>query len=332
MLETVDKVRYANDTRQVNENHTLKTAVVLASFNGARYLLPLLESLASQNAPIHALVCADDLSDDRTQEIVASIRLTGMDTVFLPPLPERLGPARNFARILEQARDFDFVLLADQDDVWHPGKVESLLERARSAPCDHPLLVYSDARVIDGQERLLAQSAARWQGFDLRSGLDFRRTLIQNTVPGCTMLVNRALLEAALPIPESAVMHDWWLLLVAHALGEVRCVPKALLDYRQHESNTLGADAWNARRIAAKLRGGPFAVRRRVRAGWRAAWAQAATLHERYADRMPADRRALLESVLALPEQGALKKRFTAARHGLRKEGLSRTLAWYWAL
>ncbi|APZ42830.1 glycosyltransferase family 2 protein [Acidihalobacter ferrooxydans] len=309
--------------------------IALASFNGARFLPALLASIASQTLVPDCILVRDDGSADETRSILDRAHQSDMPIEFLQDEAGSLGAAANFGHILSHCTG-DYTLLADQDDFWHDNKIEELVACAKSLEEQKgsalPLLVYSDARIMDSGGHVLASSASHWQGFDLRSGQDFRRVLVQNTVPGCTMLVNHALLEAALPIPESAVMHDWWLLLVAHALGEVHCVPKSLLDYRQHASNTLGAYAWNARSIVNKLRTGPLAVRQRVRADWLAAWMQAATLHERYADRMLADRRALLESVLALSQQSALRKRFTATRLGLRKEGLLRTLAWYWAL
>jgi hypothetical protein len=66
--------------------------------------------------------------------------------------------------------------------------------------------------------------------------------LTQNFVTGCTVLVNRPLLERALPIPESAVVHDWWLALVAASCGHLLYVDWPTVAYRQHDSNAIGAD------------------------------------------------------------------------------------------
>jgi len=62
-----------------------------------------------------------------------------------------------------------------------------------------------------------------------------------NVVTGCTALLNRALLQKALPIPSEALMHDWWLALVASAFGQIALVEEPGVLYRQHGSNVLGA-------------------------------------------------------------------------------------------
>ena len=69
----------------------------------------------------------------------------------------------------------------------------------------------------------------------------FARLLVSNTVTGCTALCNEALLRRALPIPPAAVMHDWWLALVAGAFGRLSFIDAPLLQYRQHGANTIGA-------------------------------------------------------------------------------------------
>ncbi|AOV17568.1 hypothetical protein BJI67_11300 [Acidihalobacter aeolianus] len=309
--------------------------IALASFNGARFLPALLASIAGQTLVPDSILVRDDGSMDETYSILERERNEGMPIEFLKDDAGSLGAAANFGRILSHSAG-DYTLLADQDDLWHDNKIEELVACAKSMEerrgSTLPLLVYSDARLIDSDGCLLAPSASRWQGFDLQSGRDFKRVLVQNTVPGCTMLANRALLKAALPIPNEAVMHDWWLLLVASALGEVLCIPKQLVDYRQHTMNTLGADAWNIRGVVKKFGHGPFALRRRIRAGWNEALLQMEVLNRRLADQIPTEKRNILESILNLSRQGGFQKRLSAIQLGLRKEGVLRTLAWYWAL
>jgi hypothetical protein len=105
-----------------------------------------------------------------------------------------------------------------------------------------PALVHSDLRVIaeDGHE--IAPSMARYQG--LQTGLDsLAAQALSNTLTGCTSLMNRELLETGLPVPAEAIMHDWWLSMVASALGSRTYLDQALIDYRQHERNAIGAKA-----------------------------------------------------------------------------------------
>ena len=67
------------------------------------------------------------------------------------------------------------------------------------------------------------------------------RFLTRNSVTGCATAFNRALMKIATPVPEAALMHDWWLGLIASAFGQVLTEETCLVDYRQHAGNTLGA-------------------------------------------------------------------------------------------
>jgi len=70
---------------------------------------------------------------------------------------------------------------------------------------------------------------------------ELNRLIVQNSVTGCALMVNRALLDRANPIPLEAVMHDWWLALVACAFGHIAIVSEPTMLYRQHDKNQLGA-------------------------------------------------------------------------------------------
>ena len=83
---------------------------------------------------------------------------------------------------------------------------------------------------------------ARYQGLRTQDQA-FNAQLLSNTLTGCTSLFNRRLVELSLPIPADAIMHDWWLSLVASAFGVRAYIDQALIDYRQHGSNAIGAKA-----------------------------------------------------------------------------------------
>jgi hypothetical protein len=110
-----------------------------------------------------------------------------------------------------------------------------------------PCLVHSDLRVVDAQLATLAESMAAFNGLSVHaSGLCAQ--LVSNTLTGCTALMNAELVRQAMPIPTEAIMHDWWLSLVASAMGQRAYTEERLLLYRQHGTNTVGARALNASR------------------------------------------------------------------------------------
>src|SRR6185295_11501211 len=69
----------------------------------------------------------------------------------------------------------------------------------------------------------------------------FERLLMQNVVTGSTCLMNRALIDLAFPIPGEALMHDWWVALVANVTGQIGYIDHATVLYRQHAANVIGA-------------------------------------------------------------------------------------------
>ena len=100
-------------------------------------------------------------------------------------------------------------------------------------------MVHSDLRLIDGDGLHLGSSYLKHQRLDpSRTGLN--DLVLTNVVTGCTVLMNRALCSKA-SIPVEALMHDWWLALVASATGAIGFMPKAFVLYRQHGGNVLGA-------------------------------------------------------------------------------------------
>jgi hypothetical protein len=137
----------------------------------------------------------------------------------------------------------DYLGFVDQDDVWVPEKLERQLAAMREAERLHgettPILVHSDLSVVDSALRPVAPSFRAYAGLGaLEAPLPER--VAHNVVTGCTVLVNRALREAAGPIPDG-IMHDAWLACVATAVGRTVYLPQPLVAYRQHGANAIGA-------------------------------------------------------------------------------------------
>jgi glycosyltransferase involved in cell wall biosynthesis len=197
------------------------------------------DSIRAQTNEDWVCVISDDCSSPAHY---AAIQETlGDDPRFvLSRAPRRLGFYRNFERALSLApAGARFVALADQDDEWHPDKLATLLGEIGGAQ-----LIYSDARVVDGDGRVRAEtywSTRRNNHSDLLS------LLVANSVTGAASLFPASLLEDALPFPPAqfAHFHDHWLALVALSLGDIAFVDRPLYDYVQHGDATLGHAAAN---------------------------------------------------------------------------------------
>lgn len=228
-----------------------RVAIVLATYNGEDFIRPQLDSLLAQDYTDFVIVVRDDGSADSTPSIVQDYARTHPGKFRLLESGENLGASTSFSTLityvlehkeslgLEQA----YIMCCDQDDVWHPDKIGKSMQAMLALEGEHPYracLVHSDLRVVDAQGRELAPSFFAYQGIRARKN-SFARMLVSNSVTGCTAVINEKLAQLASPIPAQAIMHDWWLALVTSSIGQVRPIAEALIDYRQHENNTLGA-------------------------------------------------------------------------------------------
>jgi hypothetical protein len=98
--------------------------------------------------------------------------------------------------------------------------------------------------VVDRGLAPLADSFWNYMGLTPGDERRPQRLLSRNEVTGCALACNRALLELALPIPATAIMHDWWLALFAGYMGRLRPVRRRLVRYRQHGANAIGAKSY----------------------------------------------------------------------------------------
>ena len=222
-----------------------KVLILMATYNGERFIGEQLESIAAQTHREWELWVRDDGSSDATLSVVRDFAGRHPGRVRVIEDDEKhLGPCRNFARLMELAlreSDAEYFALSDQDDVWREDKLEVQLDAIRGLLEDRPALVFSDLEVVDEALRVLHASFWKMARYDPVRGVRIPALLSRNVVTGCTILMNRLLLKQALPVPQEAPIHDWWLALVASVFGSIVHVPRALVQYRQHGSNAIGA-------------------------------------------------------------------------------------------
>ncbi len=221
-----------------------RVCILLATYNGQTFLSPMLESLRHQSMRNWYMYVRDDGSKDDTLRVLGEyIRQDSRIRCVAGPAGS-LGAKENFSSLLSHASSARYVALADQDDVWHPEKLAMQMQCMREMESrfpSRPILVHSDMCVVDANLRVISPSFMRYQGISHEWNDPLPVLLAQNFVTGCTVLVNRALLEKALPIPPEALMHDWWLALCAAVFGEIGFVDRPLVQYRQHGGNAVGA-------------------------------------------------------------------------------------------
>jgi len=194
-------------------------SVAMATYNGERYLLEQLESIAHQTRVPDEVVISDDGSTDKTVEIARRWAQTAPMAVRWLINEARLGCCANFDRALAQTTG-DIVCLSDQDDVWLPWKIARVLEEFKENP--KVLLVLNNQRITTHELRDTGWTT-------------FRR---HNAGHGCCVSARRQLLELALPIPcdcdRDWVNHDHWLIRLATVLNRKQLIEEPLQLYRRH--------------------------------------------------------------------------------------------------
>ena len=307
--------------------------------NGARFLGEFLRSLAAQTHTDWRLWVLDDASRDDSAALVRACAAADPRVVLLAPtaaphagVPAPRGAAAAFAWLWDALPpDADYVMFADQDDVWLPGKMAQALEAMRAAEAERagPVLVHTDAVVVDATLRQIAPSFWRYAQLTPEPAT-LQRFVVHNVVTGNTVLLNRALRDRVGRIPAAAAMHDWWVACVAAAFGRVVAVPTPSVWYRQHGANTIGARAaalpttpWARLRLAVRAMTRTATVRTDIATAAR----QAEALLTHYGDALPLRDRRFLRAYGMLPSRGLLRRKWLLLRWHLRPErGLLRNL------
>ena len=222
-----------------------RVEVLLATFNGARFLREQIDSIAGQDYAEVRILARDDGSADGTRELLAEYGAAYPEQFEVMPQTGPTSSARgNFLELMHAATG-PYVAFADQDDVWLAGKLTEGMAKMRALEARHPartpLLVFTDVQVVD--EALGTVAKSLWTHLALRPESIHRpaRMLGQSVVTGCTMLINTPMLELARQMPQEAVMHDRWMGLLAAFLGAADFVRTATVLYRQHGGNAIGA-------------------------------------------------------------------------------------------
>lgn len=213
---------------------TKKVAVLLATYNGEKYIAEFLESLLAQSFTEFELFVRDDGSTDNTLNILTdySDRLN----ITLIDSSSRLGAAKSFIQLLiEVGEGFNCYMFADQDDVWNFDKIERAYTKLLNEKNDVPILYCAGLELVD--------SSLAHISFSLPPRIiSLRNALIENIATGCTIALNEKARELVINnLPEKLIMHDWWFYIVFSALGQVIYDAYPALKYRQHGGNVIGA-------------------------------------------------------------------------------------------
>ena len=164
--------------------HPPRVLVLLAAFNGMEYLPAQMASILGQQAVAVQVVLSIDRSSDGTEAWVAQLAQQDARVSVLPGGQVFGGAAPNFFRLLSDVdmAGYDYVALADQDDLWHPdklGRAYQQLQHTGAAGYSGNVIAFWPG----GQERLIDKSQPQ-QPWDF---------LFEGPGPGCTFVLTQPL-------------------------------------------------------------------------------------------------------------------------------------------
>lgn len=299
-------------------DHEPLVQILLATYEGETFLSPLLESLLDQTYSKIQILIRDDCSKDNTKNILKDYQKKYPDQIKILDSFENKGVVTNFSHLIESS-NAHYVMCADQDDVWHANKVEvtlhSMLALEKQIGREKPILVHTDLMVVDEELKIIEDSF--WQYQNLRPAhSNFPGLLVQNTVTGCAMMMNRALVEKVTPIPSEVAMHDWWIALVASCFGHIEPLDVATICYRQHAKNDTGAKKYGLASLLNKknMRVSDKPIK------------QAGHFFLRFENELESKNRQILKGYLDSQKASFIKRKLYLFRHGMIKHGFLRQL------
>lgn len=309
------------------ESHNPLVMILLATYNGEKYLRDLIDSILNQTYKKWVIMVSDDGSADSTLEILKEYQQKHLKKILIVEKDSQSGSAcGNFFYLMEHCADA-YMMFCDQDDVWEPYKIEITLKRLleiEKIEEKQPALVFTDLAVVDGTLQPIASSFIRYSKLNAnRVGL--HQLLIQNTVTGCTVMINKPLRDMALEVQnkENIMMHDWWLALVASLFGVIGYVDRATIQYRQHENNEVGAT--NTRSVSYLLN--RLFNNNVIKKSLCDTTVQAGELFAVFGDRMSEKDRAIVKGYSQLYQKSKLTRLAFIIKNRIFKYGAARKFA-----
>lgn len=209
-----------------------KVLVLMATYNGEKYLQEQLNSLYEQQDIDVDILVRDDGSKDKTLEILRENSRTHSLRWYQG---EHKNVANGFFELMQKGgeEEYSFYAFCDQDDIWDFDKLRIAVDRIENEM--RPTLYYSGQRLVD-------ENLVFIEEHKLNKERSLKTRFVLSDFAGCTGVFNKALLNEVVKFkPNYMLMHDTWILRVCLALGGkviVDCEPR--MDYRQHSGNTLG--------------------------------------------------------------------------------------------
>lgn len=215
--------------------------VLMATYNGEKYLKEQIESVLNQTYKNIRLVISDDCSKDGTINILKQYENDKRIEVHYHE--KNQGYIKNFEYLLKQVKN-NIYMLSDQDDVWMPEKIRKTYEKLIKNDAD---MVFADLEVVDENLKTIYPSFNKFMLLDRKINKyinSYKLNYLYNCITGCTLMSKSKWIKDILPIPTDSkyLIHDHWIGIIVSLNGKIVYMPEKYIKYRQHGNNQVGTE------------------------------------------------------------------------------------------
>ena len=216
-----------------------KIDILMATYNGEKYLADQIESILNQKYANFNLIISDDNSTDSTKQILREYEKKD-DRIKVFFNKKNIGSNENFKKLLKKVES-KFFMFCDQDDIWYETKIEESLKKMQNDDAD---LIFTDLEIVDSNLNVINESFNKKKKYyrKIIKYHDLRRVFLYNVVTGCTILCKSKYINDILKFTDNKnILHDHIVALLVSLKGKVTYLNKPTVKYRQHTNNQVGS-------------------------------------------------------------------------------------------
>ncbi|SCH20745.1 Chondroitin polymerase [uncultured Clostridium sp.] len=302
--------------------------ILMATYNGEKYVSEQIESIINQTYSDWKLFIRDDGSKDNTLSVIKEYANKYPEKIVVIEDGKRgLGAKLNFAELMKYSKN-DYCMFADQDDFWINEKIQLTFDEMKRLEEKYskntPILVHTDLKVVDSNLNILNESFWEYQKLDANKRA-LNNLLVQNNITGCTMMMNRKLMEMSTNIPQGCIMHDWWIGLVASCFGQIGIVNKQTMLYRQHGGNEVGAHNYKSLKYYTSKLSNVNKITKSIND----TLVQAKSFYDVYKNDLTKEQKNTLIEFYSLKDKGLIGRKASVVKNKFYKNGLARNIGYF---
>lgn len=225
----------------------MRISVALCTYNGEKFLKTQLESILNQTVKVNEIIVCDDLSTDKTKEILDYYAKSYPNLFKIYHNKKNLKSNKNFEKAIKLTTG-EYIFLSDQDDLWKENKIEETLlvfKKNKNA-----LGVFSNADLIDDNSNFINKDIKLWDTVyfkpeTLKKHNLFEQLILKgNFVTGATLCIKKETLKNILPFKthDKIFLHDEWIAYCLSKNNSLFFSEKTLISYRLHSNQQIGVD------------------------------------------------------------------------------------------